>query len=222
MPSIPSQVGNYLLQNRDYTLIIDKSGSMSNRDMPNNQSRWQAAEESVYAIAAKVFEFDPDGLDIWLFSNNHKCYPNVGPSTVTQIFQENEPFGGTRMAEVLQKALDEYFHKRDTGKVKPQGEVILVVTDGQPDSREDVVKVLVNSANRLRPSDNLALNFVQVGYDKDATAFLNFLDNELMHKAGARCDFVETVKMGDIEEQGLKQVLLNTLTKTLRQPTQIG
>ena len=30
-----------MLENRDYTLIIDKSGSMSTKDRPGGASRWQ-------------------------------------------------------------------------------------------------------------------------------------------------------------------------------------
>ena len=205
------------LHNRDYTLIVDKSGSMSIRDMPNGKTRWKAAEESTTAIANKVFEYDSeDGIDVWLFSNTYQCYPNVGPEKVRQIFKENEPFGGTQMAEVLQKALDAYFEKRDSGRLKTNGEMILVITDGEPDNEKKVVEVLVNGAKRLRSDDNLAINFIQVGKDESAANFLNYLDEELTQQEGAPCDFVETVNMDKIEEVGFQQVLMNTVYKTLR------
>lgn len=207
-------VATNALHGRDYVIIIDKSGSMATRDMPGGISRWQAAQESTYAIAAKVFELDPDGIDIMLFSNYVNEFHNVGPARVEQIFMENEPMGGTRMAEVLQIALNNYFAKRDAGKAKPNGEMILVVTDGQPDNRDDVINVLVQNAFRLRSSDKLAINFVQVGNDPSATEFLNFLDNHLIQLKGAPRDFVETVKLAEVEQKGLRQVLLNTITKT--------
>ena len=202
------------LQQRDYVLIIDKSGSMNKRDMPNGQSRWKAVEESTYAIAAKIFELDPDGIDIWLFANDCQVFRNQTPDKVEQIFKENEPFGGTKMAEVLQKALDSYFSKRDSGKLKMNGELLLVVTDGEPDNQGEVVRVLVNASQRLRPQDHLVVNFVPVGNDAGAMQFMKYLDTELTAKEGAVRDIVEVVKMNEIEQQGLKQALLNTIAKT--------
>jgi hypothetical protein len=35
-----------MLENRDYTLIIDRSSSMSTLDQPGGKSRWAAIQES--------------------------------------------------------------------------------------------------------------------------------------------------------------------------------
>jgi hypothetical protein len=115
------------------------------------------------------------------------------------------------MADVLKKALEEYFTKRDSGKLKPNGDVILVVTDGRPDNEDEVTQVLLNAAKRLRPSDRLALNFIQIGHDSQATKYLSFLDTELVPKLGAPCDFVATQKLDTIAQQGIKQTLLKSL-----------
>jgi hypothetical protein len=37
------------LRNRDYTLIIDKSGSMSTKDQAGGKSRWDVMQESTLA-----------------------------------------------------------------------------------------------------------------------------------------------------------------------------
>lgn len=47
-----------MLENRDYTLIIDKSGSMSLTDQPGGQSRWVAMQESTLALASKCEQLD--------------------------------------------------------------------------------------------------------------------------------------------------------------------
>jgi uncharacterized protein with von Willebrand factor type A (vWA) domain len=201
------------VQEKDYTMIIDKSGSMSKKDMPNNQSRWQAAAETTYAIAAKVFEFDPDGIDIWLFANSCQQFRNQTPEKVEQIFKENEPFGGTNMAEVLRKALDEYFLKRDTGRLQLNGELILVVTDGEPDNQKDVIDVLTSASRRLMPKDKLLINFIPIGKDPAAHQFMKYLDTQLASH-GAPRDIVEVMDVKEIEQHGIKQAILNTLART--------
>lgn len=53
---------NSIIENRDYTLIVDKSGSMSTADQPGGKTRWSAAQESTLALARKCEQFDPDGI----------------------------------------------------------------------------------------------------------------------------------------------------------------
>ncbi len=56
-----------MLQERDYTLIIDKSGSMATPDQKGGRSRWVAAQESTFALANKCEQFDPDGITVYVF-----------------------------------------------------------------------------------------------------------------------------------------------------------
>lgn len=50
------------LKNRDYYLLIDKSGSMAEKDCPGGKSRWDYCKESTLAISKKLDEYDPDGI----------------------------------------------------------------------------------------------------------------------------------------------------------------
>jgi hypothetical protein len=75
-----------MLENRDYTLIIDKSGSMSIKDQSGGPSRWQIMQESTLALASKCEEFDPDGITVYLFSGKFKRYENVTAEKVGTIF----------------------------------------------------------------------------------------------------------------------------------------
>jgi hypothetical protein len=93
-----------MLENRDYTLIIDKSGSMATKDKAGGLSRWQIMHESTLALASKCEELDPDGMTIYLFSGKFKRYDNVTAAKVSTIFQENEPNGRTDLAGVLKDA----------------------------------------------------------------------------------------------------------------------
>ncbi len=199
-----------MLEQRDYTLIIDKSGSMSVRDQLGGKSRWNVMQESTLALASKCEEFDPDGLTIYLFSGRFKRYDNVTASKVGQIFIENEPSGRTDLASVLQDATNNYFQRKAAGQTKPNGETILVVTDGEPDDRKAVMKVIIEASRQMDRDEELAISFVQVGTDQQATKFLKVLDDELQG-AGAKFDIVDTVTMDDMEDMTLTEVLLNAI-----------
>ena len=199
-----------MLEQRDYTLIIDKSGSMSVRDQPSSKSRWEVMQETTLALASKCEELDPDGITIYLFSGRFKRYDNVTSGKVPQIFRENEPSGRTDLASVLLDATNSYFQRKASGQTKTNGETILIVTDGEPDDRKAVMKVIIEASRRMDRDEELALSFIQVGTDAQATKFLKILDDELQG-AGAKFDIVDTVTMDDMEDMTLSEVLLNAI-----------
>ncbi|WGV26889.1 vWA domain-containing protein [Halotia branconii] len=199
-----------MLENRDYTLIIDKSGSMATPDQKGGRSRWVTAQESTLALASKCEQFDPDGITVYLFSGRFKRYDNVTTSKVGQIFQENDPSGTTDLAAVLKHATDDYFQRKSAGTTKPNGEIILVVTDGEPDDRKAVMKVIIEASRRMDRDEELGISFIQVGTDQQATRFLKVLDDEL-ESAGAKFDICDTVTMEDMEDFSLSEVLLNAI-----------
>ncbi|MEH2045783.1 vWA domain-containing protein [Nostoc sp.] len=199
-----------MLENRDYTLIIDKSGSMATQDQKGGRTRWVAAQESTLALASKCEQFDPDGITIYVFSGRFKRYENVTSSKVSQIFRENDPSGTTDLASVLKHATDDYLQRKAAGQTKPNGETILVVTDGEPDDRKAVMRVIIEASRRIDRDEELAISFIQVGTDQQATRFLKVLDDELQ-SAGAKFDICDTITMEDMEDLSLSEVLLNAI-----------
>ena len=199
-----------MLENRDYTLIIDKSGSMSTQDQAERKSRWEAVQESTLALAKKCDEFDPDGITVYVFSSRFKRYDNVTADKVTEIFQENEPVGRTDLYSVLKDALDNYFQRKSSGEAKENGEIFLVITDGEPDDRKGVMKLLIEASRQIDKDEELGISFIQVGNDPKVTEFLKALDDRL-EGAGAKFDIVDTVTLDRMAGSTLSEVLLNAI-----------
>ncbi|MBO1046533.1 MAG: VWA domain-containing protein [Dolichospermum sp. DEX182a] len=200
-----------MMSDRDYTLIIDKSGSMSTPDQAGGRSRWQIAEESTIALARKCEEFDPDGITVYVFSGRFKRYENVTAAKVAQIFQENDPSGTTNLASVLQDALNNYFQRKAAGTTKLNGETILVITDGEPDDRKAVFEVIIRATQQMEKDEELGISMIQVGSDPQATKFLKALDDQLQ-SVGAKFDICDTVTLDDLEDMSLADVLMNAIT----------
>lgn len=200
-----------MMSDRDYTLIIDKSGSMSTPDQVGGRSRWEIAQESTLALARKAEQFDPDGITIYVFSGRFKRYDDVTSAKVAQIFLENDPSGTTNLAGVLQDALNNYFQRKAAGKTKPNGETILVITDGEPDDRKAVFEVIIHATRQMERDEELAISIIQVGSDAQATKFLKALDDQLQ-SVGAKFDICDTVTLDDLEEMSLVDVLTNAIS----------
>lgn len=199
------------MKDRDYTLIIDKSGSMSTPDQTGGRSRWEIAQESTLALARKCEQFDPDGITVYLFSGRFKRYDDVTASKVAQIFQENDPAGTTNLASVLQDAVNNYFQRKSAGQTKPNGETILVITDGEPDDRRAVFEAIITATRQMERDEELAISMIQVGSDAQATKFLKALDDQLQG-VGAKFDICDTITLDDLEDMSLADVLLNAIS----------
>lgn len=197
-----------MLAERDYTLIIDRSGSMAQRDQAGGRSRWSAARESTEAIAAKCEELDADGMTLYVFGSRFKRYENVTANQVAKVFRENEPCGGTDLAGVLRHAFEAYFARKAKGGAKP--ETILVITDGEPDDPKAVIRTIIDASRRIQADEELAVSLVQVGKDPDARRFLKLLDDELVG-AGSPFDICDTLTLDEAETMGLTEMLLSAV-----------
>lgn len=211
-----------ILKNRDYTLIIDKSGSMAIADTDDQKvkseqlikTRWELIEESSIALASKCEKLDPDGITIYTFSSNYRKYSDVTARKVIEIFEDEEPFGNTNLAGVLQAALDDYFQRKASKQTKLNGETILIVTDGKADDTVAVIRTIVDATQKMDSDEELAISFIQIGSDKEASEYLAYLDDQLQQNRGAKFDIVDTISIEQILAQGLTltEVLLRAIT----------
>ena len=110
----------------------------------------------------------------------------------------------------MQDATAQYFQRKAAGQTKPNGETILVVTDGEPDDRKAVMKVIIEVSQQMERDEELAISMIQVGSDAGATRFLKALDDELQG-VGAKFDIVDTVTLDDMADMSLSEVLVNAI-----------
>ena len=200
-----------IIEDRDYTLIIDKSGSMAINDRPGGKTRWESARESTFALAKECEKVDPDGITLYLFSMRFRRYDNITADKVNKIYNDNDPMGRTDLASVLADAVNNYFERKVAGEAKTNGETILVITDGEPDDYKAVMRVIIEASQQIDRDEELGISLIQVGNDRKATQFLKALDDQL-ESAGAKFDIVDTITIDDMQGLTLPEVLLKAIT----------
>lgn len=164
---------------RDYILIIDRSGSMG------GGRRWSEACKAVKTLAPYVCKFDPDGISLFFFDHSVEKFDTVkSADEVERLFDRYRPRGSTNLARALHDAFCEHFDGSRGATT------ILVVTDGCPDSQSEVERVLRKAANSIEEDDELSVSFVQIGDDPGASRYLEHLDDSL---DGAKYDIVDTI-----------------------------
>jgi len=202
--------GGSVLRERDYTLIIDSSNSMATIEKSEGKSRWELIQESILAIASYCEQIDPDGITLYLFSDQFQRYDKVTSEKVIQIFQQHQPSGKNRLSPVLKDATNHYFERRATEQTKPNGETIIIITSGEIESPTTLRQIIIDSANQLNRDEELAIELIQVGSNLDVTHFFQALDDDLQSQ-GAKFDICNTITLSDLGSMSLTDVLLKAI-----------
>lgn len=181
------------LSEYDFILVLDKSGSMGEEDMPGNRSRWDYMQESAVAFTRDICKIDTDGIGLVVFGGATITAEDAcNVDKVKQVLASNRPGGGTPLAQALEAAF------RLAGK-SGKKDFIAVFTDGVPDDKAAAAEVIRKQANAQETDDGCTVLFVQVGRDAAATAYLTKLDDDL---SGVKHDIVDRKSMDDLEKAG--------------------
>ena len=169
------------LENYDTSFLVDDSTSM-------NGTRWTTASKVLEKIASIAEIYDEDGVDVRFFNKRiqKSQRENLKSSQVMELFRKaSPPRGGTLTADLLEGVLNDYMreYKKDPDR---KGLNLIVLTDGDPDPKQDVESVLVKYANLLRDAGaylfQVGVQFVQIGNDERAKKFLESFDDDLKDK----------------------------------------
>jgi hypothetical protein len=202
--------GGAALQKRDYTLIVDQSFSMATFEDSEEKSRWEMMQDSTLALTTQCEHFDPNGITVYLFAEEFQQYDHVTSEKVARIFQTHQPQGKANLAPVLKQATAQYFKRRALEIAQANGEIILVVTAGDIKDPEAVKQVIINAADQLYSDEELGIELIQVGSNRQAARFFKALDQDLQ-RAGAKFDICHTVSLEDVDRIDLNEILLSAI-----------
>lgn len=182
------------LDNLDVHVLVDRSGSMGMyKDTPTGQTRWQYASEYAFGLVQAMGQHDKDGIGLGVFNDGFEYKDGVTSDLVGDIWAKFSPSGGTVLAPALKHVLDIAL-----AKSSDKHQLIVVVGDGQPADQKQVAETIVAATKRMTDDGQIAISFAQVGSDRDATAFLKYLDDSLVDKLGAKFDIVDTGPLADL------------------------
>ena len=201
-------------QGYDFIVAVDQSYSM---ETPyKGGTRWEAMPEAVLGLTMKSAKFDPDGVDLILFSSKLTEITGVTAGNVENIFRENEPNGTTATHKVIEsihaklnalKASGSLWNHQGTWDEKQKkGICAWIFTDGKPDNHTAVANAIINLTKDLEEDNQCAITFVQVGIDEEAAHFLKYLDDELEGQ-GAKFDIVDTINQQKLGDKNFKQLI---------------
>lgn len=186
---------SHALSEFDFIVAIDTSGSMGEKvKSGSSQTRWEAVQETAMTVIREVEAFDEDGLGLVLFGGaNVESFDGVTSDKFREIFKTRSPRGSTPLAEALAAAI------KLAGK-SDKKDFVIVLTDGEPNSRADAIKVICDQAKSQGKDEDLTFLFIQVGDDAGATDFLKMLDDGLQDKYNLPFDIVDVKTVAEVDK----------------------
>lgn len=150
-----------------------------------------------------------DGITLFFFSDRFNEIKNVKTSEDVMMHfndKKNQIASSTDLYKVLDSAL-----KPDAvPRTKP--ETILVITDGVPDDKASVERVLIEATKKYMQNDNdLSVTIIQVGDDSSAMRWLQQLDDGLTAK-GAKYDIVDILTAEELKKFNFADIVAKSVS----------
>lgn len=219
------------LARHDIVILIDRSASMQTPDCPiaeahpailftkaaeKFESRWQWCCDQTRDLSGKTKSVLKDGIRVVVFSSAQMVYDNVKIDRVADIFQANAPSGSTNVVLALKTQLDDYFRRRSRPEdcktpLKPL--LIAVITDGCFEHSIPVQRAITEATQRMNSSDEIAITFLQVGRDPQASKSLKDLasGNSVISRK-ASFGIVRAKSFAELDKVGLTNTLLELVS----------
>jgi hypothetical protein len=203
-----------LLKDRDYTIVLARTAQAYPATPP--VSRWQDAYQSVLLLVQQCEALDPDGITLYVScqGNDAHCifrkYEHVTSQNLIAVVETHYPPNVVALDVVIPEALDDYLKRKAAGVTKANGEILLVMLDGEPSDLLEIARSIVHTTHQLDRDEELGIGFVQIGQDPIATGFLKALDQNLKEN-GAKFDIVHTKVLDSISPDCLLDFLQNVL-----------
>ncbi|KAM5534816.1 hypothetical protein V8D89_011532 [Ganoderma adspersum] len=202
------------LRRYNTVIVVDDSASMT------KDNRWTEARNALAALADTAANYDADGIDV-CFLNSRKEGNNLKKAEqVRRLFDSVRPNGLTPIGDKLDRLLRQYMNELDLAKRSGREDSIkpvnyIVITDGA--ATDDPAEVIVNAARRLDNGgyllSQLGIQFVQIGNDRNATRFLQQLDDDIASEQGVR-DIVDTTPyLGQLNAETIIKILLGGINR---------
>ncbi|KAL9044597.1 MAG: hypothetical protein Q9214_002280 [Letrouitia sp. 1 TL-2023] len=227
-----------ILKQCDTVFLVDDSPSMRGRG-------WELVQQILEYSMTVATWYDRNGIDVHFFndwdSNQNELNDHEKAIRVLKSVDLN---GDSPLYDQLCRHLDDYWSRfeKDGRKLEFKNYNLIILTDGEPkeeyessdeisdqeDARKNkaafrmIRKKIVDVARQLdkanaRPKQ-IGIQFCQIGDDRDANVFFQYLDNDIKRNYKLKRDMVDTIKCVselDLTPEWYEKLLLGGIDKRL-------
>ena len=151
-----------------YYLLLDVSVSTSEKDNIR-VPRLDRGNKLTIALADAAAQLGINGINLITFGSKVTDYGNVAPADIKDVASKIKVWGSTNLAEAIHTALSNFHPEVPCA--------IIAIAD--VDDEKEVAEAILAASRKIDKDEQLAIGFFQIGDNRSATFFLQFLDNEL-------------------------------------------
>jgi hypothetical protein len=180
IPTLDMAIDLAILSLYDIILLLDDSGSMDS--MEDGLSRFVILTEVCKTISFFSTLMDDDGISVrFLHDKNEGDYLKTFEE-IQNLMSKVYPTGSTPLGKKMKTRIFERMISNNlTEGTLKKPVLLIVITDGIPDSKSDVINTIKECREKCISSiygeNAMAFSFVQIGTDRSATKYLDELDN---------------------------------------------
>ncbi|MEM9483810.1 MAG: hypothetical protein AAGA83_08975 [Cyanobacteria bacterium P01_F01_bin.116] len=202
------------LHNRNYTLIYAPTQLQRSGMTPGFEHRWQQAHDQILDIAEQCHALALNGLTVYCKMTNgdgFEIHQNVNVANLESLMASASMPETLALAPVLETVFDRYFTDKAADLLPANGEIVLILIDGEPTDRLAIAKQIVAASKKLNYNHEFGIGWIQVGDDYITKGFLVTLDDHL-RETGAKFDIVDHKTIQQIVTDDLGTFLIDVLT----------
>ena len=202
---------------KDYQveLILDRTGSMSEKDGTGDLTKFQWCEQNTVKLAQELGNHIPT-LAVTVFNTTFQTYPNCDPAKIHDLYVTLTPEGCTDVIDPLKDRIDHFLRSHDANHKKL---LVAVIHDGMPNepggpeqAPPALKRAIIDLTKSLDSPDQVTITFLQIGDSFEGGRFLTELDDNLVSE-GAKYDIVDTKTFAEVKAKGLRQCLLDAISE---------
>lgn len=177
-PSVELTVELVSLALYDIVVLADDSGSMT-----FDKERVEDLEFIVSQVSKIATLFDADGINMRTFNNTLSVDGLTDETSVNKEIKKMQFSGGTPIGTAITRYVVNplILNKARKGSLK-KPVLVIIVTDGEPDSKNDVVSAIMTTKNDIAQTKYgakaVSFQFAQVGRDRAAQQWLSEIDKD--------------------------------------------
>jgi uncharacterized protein YegL len=108
----------------------------------------------------------------------------------------------------MSAVFDDYFARRQANPAATRKLLVQVITDGDPSDKGKLIETICKASQNINSQDEITVNFLQIGSDRDGERTLAKLDTGLIDE-GAQYDIVKVEPFSAVETEGLPRAVMD-------------
>jgi len=167
----------------NFIIMIDKSGSMragskKGDERKGGTTRWEMCSNVVKVLTQACIVSSPEGISLYFFGSPGTLGVHnkvKSQDQVNHLFDSIAPKGTTCLDEALSEAFCTHLKRKPEERIKIPTS-ILVITDGEPNSKTAVLDLIISLSKKAEKPGGISVSFMQIGDEEMCAKFFGKLN----------------------------------------------